>query len=804
LLTAEFLTAVGWDAERVAVELEPGPAFRNHRCPSLGCPRVAYGSDGQACTTCKSQAKIRGVTIEEIVRTGPGVEQQLPTRCDVADCGRVRYAARLCVVHEDRRSRTGLDQDAYIATDPEPMDWLGECAVPACLRDTVARGGLCVAHGLRLKRARRKARGLDVAAWIAAQHAVDWDVIVSLRGVSERVRLQLLLGMQYRLSVGGGIDLNALRALLRHLQDGGWQNLADAPASAGRMEHMRRMLRGLQDGLRMSTATVESEVLRDDWDLRVFGMKGVLDFTVISQPWLREGLKHWAAETISTLRDRTAVLIREALYACRGLSESLAARADGGEDPAVLGRRDVLAYLNRLGFLERTDVISGNQRTNYLRSVRRVLGDCRDLGLAAAGRPLHRLGGDFSIFRDDVPQPPLDNEVERDLPQAVMRTLTGALQALAALSGEDVRRIAELLMDTGRRPDEICQLPLDCLAAGDDGKWVLIWHNFKGNRHNRRLPINDDTAEVIQAQQAAVLARYPHTPRERLVLFPRFRNNVDGIYALQDSSFSNFHRAWVRQFPAVFDVHAVDPDGTPTTRKVAFVDDAGQPFEPDLIKPYAYRHTYCQRHADQGTPPDVLRELMDHRSMATTQVYYKVREKRLRQAVDRVYARQVTAQGAAVWPEAIAVVDDAVRARMRIGETAVPYGVCTEPSNVKAAGAACPYKFTCIACGHFRSDPSYLPELRAYHDRLLETRQRVRAARDLDEWAKDKVDPADEEIQAVARLVAKLETDAERLTDADRTLLERAVQLVRSARRTVDLGMPGRRPDADPREVRVR
>jgi DNA-binding MurR/RpiR family transcriptional regulator len=37
--------------------------------------------------------------------------------------------------------------------------------------------------------------------------------------------------------------------------------------------------------------------------------------------------------------------------------------------------------------------------------------------------------------------------------------------------------------------------------------------------------------------------------------------------------------------------------------------------------PYAYRHSYAQRHADAGVQPDVLRELMSHRSMRTTTGY---------------------------------------------------------------------------------------------------------------------------------------------------------------------------------------
>jgi hypothetical protein len=37
---------------------------------------------------------------------------------------------------------------------------------------------------------------------------------------------------------------------------------------------------------------------------------------------------------------------------------------------------------------------------------------------------------------------------------------------------------------------------------------------------------------------------------------------------------------------------------------------------------------------------------------------------------------------------------------------------------------------------HFRTDPSYLPELRGYLDRLLADRERVRTAVELEEWAR--------------------------------------------------------------------
>ena len=59
---------------------------------------------------------------------------------------------------------------------------------------------------------------------------------------------------------------------------------------------------------------------------------------------------------------------------------------------------------------------------------------------------------------------------------------------------------------------------------------------------------------------------------------------------------------------------------------------------------------------------------------------------------------------------------------------AVPMGKCSEPTNVRAGGAACPIRYQCAGCPHFESDPSYLPELRAYADQLRREREAMIAA----------------------------------------------------------------------------
>ncbi|WP_245560378.1 hypothetical protein [Nocardia asiatica] len=118
----------------------------------------------------------------------------------------------------------------------------------------------------------------------------------------------------------------------------------------------------------------------------------------------------------------------------------------------------------------------------------------------------------------------------------------------------------------------------------------------------------------------------------------------------------------------------------------------------------------------------------------TTQRYYRVGEKRRREAVDRVTTMQFDRHGKRVWRRAQTLLDDE-HVRRAVGEVAVPYGVCSEPNNVAANGQDCPVRFRCVGCGHFRTDLSYLPDLESYLAELLRNRERLLAAVAADDWA---------------------------------------------------------------------
>ena len=50
---------------------------------------------------------------------------------------------------------------------------------------------------------------------------------------------------------------------------------------------------------------------------------------------------------------------------------------------------------------------------------------------------------------------------------------------------------------------------------------------------------------------------------------------------------------------------------------------AARPYDRSGVVPYSFRHSFAQRHADSGTPIEVLAELMGHSRLTTTQAYYK-------------------------------------------------------------------------------------------------------------------------------------------------------------------------------------
>jgi site-specific recombinase XerC len=654
-----------------------------------------------------------------------------------------------------------------------------KCAVLACLRARRVRHHLqeayCAVHAGRWETARRADPALDQRRWNRTAEPLPVHGQVNLRGLAPLVVAELLYGLQQRAGAECTSYCRFLRRLARELRRTQVSSLSELPVQD---EPVRRSLvNSLLAHLGRAFADPRTEIAKDRWDLTVLGHHGWLAFTGISQRWLREAVKGWAAHDLPRHRGKQAgARLHEITGAMVRLSATLrAGRHDQGENPARLGRADIEAFLHRLAFLAADGQLSAYCRVKTCQDAGRVLAGIRSLGLTRPGGPAAGLADDFTLTAGDVPAKADPGEPGRDVPAEIMRQICGHLPELEqTVSSRETRIAVELLMDTGRRPAEICTLEWDCLARDADGMPVLVYDNSKAHRLRRRLPISEHTATLITDQKLAVRDRFPATPPAQLKLLPSRRLNPAGSRPVTEDNLIGRHRIWLNLIGPL-----LRADGTE--------------FDKTLITPYSYRHSYAQRHADAGIPIDVLRELMDHTSMDATKRYYRVGETRRRQAVDKVTAMQFDRHGNRVWRDAATLLDSE-HARYAIGAVAVPYGTCGEPSNVKAGGGACPVRFRCAGCDHFRTDVSWLPDLTGYLDDLLRTRERLAATVEgIDEWARADATPAEEEITRIRQLISKIKGDITQLTGTERAAVDDAVAIVRrhrSARSPVSLGMP--------------
>ena len=99
----------------------------------------------------------------------------------------------------------------------------------------------------------------------------------------------------------------------------------------------------LQREARLAVQTWEDEQRKVVWDLGVIGQPGILDFSEITQSWLRGAMQWWIAEDLPRRRaKKTTVFSGTTSVQWADLSASLRLhRDDDGEDPSQLGRSDI-------------------------------------------------------------------------------------------------------------------------------------------------------------------------------------------------------------------------------------------------------------------------------------------------------------------------------------------------------------------------------------------------------------------------------------------------------------------------------
>ncbi|MEX2658340.1 MAG: tyrosine-type recombinase/integrase, partial [Acidimicrobiales bacterium] len=451
---------------------------------------------------------------------------------------------------------------------------------------------------------------------------------------------------------------------------------------------------------------------------------------------------------------------------CRIASQTLV--ACGRDDPTGLGAGDFVRVVDAISGHRRADgtLYSTSHRNLLLSVFCEVIEHGRTSGLMAEVpdpfRPAKR--------RHRVVEDANEGELGKALPESVIRRLDQHLDVLGpsgrfgSMSAVDLsemhQAIYRILRDTGRRPGEVVSLKVGCIEV-IDGQHNLIYDNHKSARLRRRLPITAETAGVILAweRRRRDLSTAPVT-RQWLFPSPVLRSH-QSLGHLTAACVGVAFRTWVRAIP-VIDSEVLGPDGAPL------------PFDRSLITPYVMRHCYAQRHADAGVPVDVLKDLLDHAAIQTTMGYYSISLKRKQQAVRSVGSLAFDAGGnAAPFADALAYERASV---------SVPFGNCTEASNVRAGGGHCPIRFQCAGCGFYRPDPSCLPALEEHIASLRADRETARAIGAADYVIANmnaEIDAFGHVAEAMGRRLAGLDSDERAEVEESSRILRRA----RAARR---------------------
>ena len=532
----------------------------------------------------------------------------------------------------------------------------------------------------------------------------------------------------------------------------------------------RSLLRSLQQAVnRLDMLYRGADGMEGDvWDCALIGLvakrdrnytavTGRLDFTVIRQEWLRDLTK----QVLRSLRPNVATCQRY-IQAAHIASSVLAGRPNGST-PTKLSAGDMSAICQAL--VKATDPITG---AAYSESHRRsILGWWRRLTeYARNGGLMDDVPGTFVVRPDQMAGPYSDSEdvLGRAVPEEWIAYLDSNLHRLGSTSSfapagwdaEDLREMYRtyylVMRDTGRRPSEVARL------ADDPVEWIrdvpsLVYDNRKSGRNRRRLPIDKSTAAIIETWRKRLDSLHI-VPACEGYLFPApGAQKRERRGHLDSSQFRKVFKAWAQILPP--------PTGFSETAAAISAED---------LELYGFRHAYAQRHADNGTPIDVLRDLMDHKEIETTMGYYKVTLTPKQKAVSIVSQMAVDRAGsAAPFPTGVSYERSSV---------ATAYGNCTEPTNVKAGGKNCPIRFQCSGCSFYRPDPSYLAAIEQQIAQLRADRA-IALTTDAAKWV---IENLDAQINSYEEITKTMSGQLEALPDAEKEAITTACTDLRKAR----------------------
>jgi integrase/recombinase XerD len=423
------------------------------------------------------------------------------------------------------------------------------------------------------------------------------------------------------------------------------------------------------------------ETEKDLWDLRKLGLSVdltksmfVLNFTLIIQPWLRSLTKTFMNYRIAV---RSVADCRGKLSAICHFSRFLA-EYDPNVQASAINRALIMAYIA----YSRDTLPSVRTRNRYLVNVRIFLETCA-YHLKREDLPKERI-----IFDDDLAKEP--QELSREIPEEVLVQVREHLDALPTT----ILRMTTILLEVGMRANELCRLPLDCLICDDKHEWYLRFYQSKVQKEQVIPLVDEKVIGAIQAQQQEIRDRFGTTCP---YLFPNSRQHT---HPFRQETFRDLLNAWAVKYE---------------------IKDQNQQLY--RLTAHPFRHTVGMRLLNEDVPIEVVSRLLGHSSLAMTQVYARVKDKKMRADLERAALKRKTvdAQGHAVKGDPRANDPDAQLIRKGVRGQTLPVGGC---GRLIVLGD-CSHANKCLTCPMWLTSTDDLPKLKSFYERAVRLKQRA-------------------------------------------------------------------------------
>lgn len=441
------------------------------------------------------------------------------------------------------------------------------------------------------------------------------------------------------------------------------------------------------------------EYSKDVWDIRNLGAIGQetaqivshykIDFTKISQPWLKEAAKKYCKFSLAVSAFRTAI---QRLNALKHFSAFLEGQYLGIQ-ASEINREvivDFLAYLAGKGLSGRSrQAIIYNLRLFFEQS---LINEWTDL-------PRHFL----LIHPEDLP--PREKTKPRFIPQEVLEQLNQHIGDLPA----PVMRMFLVLQETGVRISELCLMPFDCLRQDAAGDWWLTYYQYK-MRKEHTIIISKELSGVIREQQRYIRE---HLGSDYHYLFcANVYGNPKGVTQ------ANRRLIIEGQFQPV-------PKPIRTSFLAGVLNQLAEKYDirtdgGDVWKfqAHQFRHSVGTAMINRGVPIHIVSRFLGHETLAMTQVYAHIHDPTLKKEIAKFHEKIVDIAGRVMEIDPNSELDNAEYRwfKKNVLAQALPNGSCALPVHLKQ----CPHANSCLTCGHFRTT---LEHLDSHKSQLEQTEQ---------------------------------------------------------------------------------